>query len=228
MVGAELFAGEHLHLAGADVGRRQKQLDHFLLAHPLEIDLGVEQIAQRIHVERIELIGRQNAAQSVDKNVVRRLIEAEIRVHLIQEGRRDEARGSHLGHLLPESLQPFARALAAVERQAVGEHDGIDAAGAGRGDAVEADALVFQQAIEHAPSEGAVAAAALERQIDGLLTYNRLAMFKLAWFGLRSHGFPHSARCGSMMMTLPPFLKHQSSTAPCRPSLPKNNAGRGG
>ena len=26
-VGAELFAGEHLHLAGADVGRRQKQLD---------------------------------------------------------------------------------------------------------------------------------------------------------------------------------------------------------
>jgi hypothetical protein len=48
-----------------------------------------------------------------------------------------------------------------------------------------------------------VTAAALERQIDGLLSYNRLASFKLTGFGLRGHGFPHSARRGQRM--LPPF-----------------------
>ena len=102
----------------------------------------------------------------------------------------------HLGHLLPKSPQPVARALASVERKAIGEHDGVYAAGAGGGNAVEADALVFQQAIEHAPGEGAVTAAALERQIDSLLSYNRFASFKLAGLGLRGHGFPQSTRCG--------------------------------
>ena len=191
----KLLARKYFHLAGAHIGRRQEQLDHLLLAHAVEIDFGIDQVAQRIDVEGIELIGRQDAAERVDEHVVRRLIEAEIRVHLIEDGRRDEARRGDLRHLLPEIPQSFACAFAAVERKPVGEHDRIDAAGAGRRDAVEADPVVFENPIEHAPGEGAVAAAALQRQIDGLLAYDRLACLKLRDFGLRSHGTPlQSAR----------------------------------
>ncbi len=48
------------------------------------------------------------------------------------------------------------------------EHDGVDRAGAGRGGAFERNAIVFQQAVEHAPGEGAVTAAALETEVNGL------------------------------------------------------------
>ncbi len=62
----------------------------------------------------------------------------------------------------------LARALAAAVGQAIGQHGGVHRAGAGRADALDGDALVLEQAVEHAPGEGAVRAAALQRQVDGL------------------------------------------------------------
>ena len=52
--------------------------------------------------------------------------------------------------------------------EAVGEDDGVHRSGAGGADAFEGDAFIFQQPVEHAPGEGAVRAAALERQVNGM------------------------------------------------------------
>ena len=50
---------------------------------------------------------------------------------------------------------------------AAGQGHGVDRAGAGAAQALERDALVRQQRVEHAPGEGAVRAAALQSQIEG-------------------------------------------------------------
>src|SRR5262249_29731943 len=48
---------------------------------------------------------------------------------------------------------------------------GVHGAGARGADAFERDALVFEQPVEYAPGEGAVGAAALQRQVDRLRRY---------------------------------------------------------
>src|ERR1700693_759015 len=58
--------------------------------------------------------------------------------------------------------------IAAPDSQTMRKHDGVDRTGAGRGDAFKRDAIIFQQAIEHAPGKGAMAAAALKTQIKRL------------------------------------------------------------
>ncbi len=57
-------------------------------------------------------------------------------------------------------------ALAEVAREAIGDHDRVDGAGAGAADRLDAEPVVFQQPVQHAPGEGAVGAAALESKGD--------------------------------------------------------------
>ena len=52
--------------------------------------------------------------------------------------------------------------------QAVGEGDAVHGAGAGAADAGDLEPAVLEQPVEHAPGEGAVRAAALQRQVDPL------------------------------------------------------------
>ena len=68
----------------------------------------------------------------------------------------------------PEVGQRLAGALASALGEAVRQHGGVHGAGAGGGDALDVDAAVLHQLVEHAPGEGAVRAAALQRQVDGL------------------------------------------------------------
>ena len=56
--------------------------------------------------------------------------------------------------------------IAAADGQTMREHDGVDRTGAGRRNAFERDAIIFQQPIEHAPGKGAMAAAPLKTQIN--------------------------------------------------------------
>jgi hypothetical protein len=66
----------------------------------------------------------------------------------------------------PETPQGFARAGPAAGHQAVGQHHGVHRARAGAADGVEFDTFFFEQSIQHAPGEGAVGTASLQRQID--------------------------------------------------------------
>jgi len=69
----------------------------------------------------------------------------------------------------PEPGQAAASAFAAAAmRIAVGQHHRIDGAGAGAADGFDLQALVLQQAVERAPAEGAVGAAALQAEVDFL------------------------------------------------------------
>jgi GAF domain-containing protein len=54
--------------------------------------------------------------------------------------------------------------------QPVRQHDGVHRAGRGTGDALDLDPRVLEHMIEHTPGEGAVRAAALQRQVDLLST----------------------------------------------------------
>ena len=66
-----------------------------------------------------------------------------------------------------KSRSAVLRAVAPADGHAVGHDGGVHGAGAGRADALELDRLLLEQAVEHAPGEGAVRAAALEGEVDG-------------------------------------------------------------
>jgi len=71
-----------------------------------------------------------------------------------------------LAHRPPDGFELGARPLGAALQVAGGQGDRIDGAGAGAADAVDLERPAFQEAVEHAPGEGAVGAAALQREID--------------------------------------------------------------
>ena len=62
-------------LAGADIGRRDEELDRLVQARTaLEIDEVVEHVAQRVDIERIDVVGArrpENITISVPANAVR-------------------------------------------------------------------------------------------------------------------------------------------------------------
>ena len=66
---------------------------------------------------------------------------------------------------LPIVPQRALAPVAAARGQAGREHDRIDGAGTGGADSVEAEPFIFEQPIQHAPGERAVAADALQRQV---------------------------------------------------------------
>ena len=117
------------------------------LAQQLEIDVGFERPAQRIEVEWVELIRRQRAGEDA---------------HGQGHGFRQEQPG--LADMGPEIFEIFPRSLAPAPGEAAGEQDGVDRPGAGAGKGVEMDAVLFKQAVERAPGEGAEGAAALQSQ----------------------------------------------------------------
>ena len=55
--------------------------------------------------------------------------------------------------------------LAAASGITIGQHDGFSGASTCAGDALEMEGLFFEQAVEHTPSESAVAATTLQRQV---------------------------------------------------------------
>ena len=61
-VGGDLLAREHAELAGVHVGRRDEQPQLLALADRVEVDEAFDQVLQRIDVERIEIVGRQESA----------------------------------------------------------------------------------------------------------------------------------------------------------------------
>src|SRR5207342_3729611 len=64
--------------------------------------------------------------------------------------------------------EPLLRLRAPAAHQAVGEERRIDRACRGAGNAFDAEPLVAQEMVKHAPGEGAMRAAALQAEIDAL------------------------------------------------------------
>jgi hypothetical protein len=115
----------------------------------VEIDLFREDRAQRVHVEGVELIGREEPRRHCGRGVR-------------ACSRRD------LADARPEVLEARSRLLAPALTPALGEagrhHDGVDRAGARAAHHVEGEVLLLEQAVEHAPGKGAEGAAALQSE----------------------------------------------------------------
>ena len=79
----------------------------------------------------------------------------------LHRGQRGET-----GDLAPEFGECAFGSVMPTLGQTAGEHGRVDGPGTRRTDAVERDALLLKQAIEHAPGKGAVRASALERRVD--------------------------------------------------------------
>jgi hypothetical protein len=111
--------------------------------------------------------------------------------------------------------QRVPRRIAAANSQAMRQHDGVDGAGAGRGDPLERDAIFFQKTIEHAPSKSAVAAATLKTQVNRLGLDLRRPSFRRIDFLIHEIASPgtHGSLTAFILNTEPPKrvpLRHQN------------------
>src|SRR4051794_2055462 len=90
-----------------------------------------------------------------------------------------------LGNALPEYAKLRPRALRSARRQASGKNRGIHSPGGRAGDAFDPKRWLFQQAVEHAPSERTMSPAALQREVDKERPITR--------FGFRLHPMASNA-----------------------------------
>ena len=137
-------------------------------ADRLEIDEAFEQVLQRVDVERIEVVGREILRHRLDPDAHRRIFQRQEREQPVDRLALHVWQSAAEAGRAPEIGKALARFLSPAAHQSVGQQHGIDRAGRGAGDAFDLEPAVFQQMIEHAPGEGAVRAAALQREIDAL------------------------------------------------------------
>ena len=71
---------------------------------------------------------------------------------------------------MPIGAKRFPSSFPPAGRKSISKYDRIDGAGARSGYAVESEGFFFEQAVKYAPSESTMTAAALQRQIDNLLS----------------------------------------------------------
>jgi hypothetical protein len=145
----DLAAREDALAPGRRIGRRDEQ-GRTRAPQALEIHQRAQQLAHRIEIERIELRRGEELADEVEARLVQAL----------QSGQRLQA-AALPAQRRPEARELLQRAGRPVLRQAVGHQHRIDRAGAGAADCFEGEPALLEQAIEHAPGESAVRAAAL-------------------------------------------------------------------
>ena len=154
-VDRDLASLEDPRLAAGDLRRSDEEADRRRPAESREVHGVLQQGAEGIQVQRIELIGRDHAGHDVEGDLAG-----------AAATQRREARG--VGRSAPQGLQLGPGALRPVFQEAGCQGDGIEGAGAGAADPVEAGPAVLQEAVQHAPGEGAVGTAALKRQVEWL------------------------------------------------------------
>ena len=70
---AQAPAGKHLGLAGADLGGQHKHLERLEGGQPVEVDLPLQKVLQRVDVQRIGLVGRKRVGPEAGQGVTHHL-----------------------------------------------------------------------------------------------------------------------------------------------------------
>ena len=164
----DLLAAENAHAPGLDIGRRNENLQIGIGAQLLEIDKALDQILERIDVERIDVIGRKIARNRIDPGLYRRAFERRERQQPFHNRALRARQISRARCGPPEISKPFLRFFAAAAGQTIGQHDRVDRPCRGAGDALDDEPLVAQYLLEHTPGESAMRATALQCEIDAL------------------------------------------------------------
>ncbi|EWS55571.1 hypothetical protein X551_01584 [Methylibium sp. T29] len=162
----QVLAGEDVGLAAAHAGSRDEQRD---VATPQRVlvDMPPGHVAQRVQVQRVELIGAEGAKEAVEPLVARQLVEVEAaagRTGLAQRERREDLAAG--ADVVPEGRECRARAGAAATGMSRRQHGGVERAGTGARDRGDLDRVVLEQPVEHAPGEGTVGPSTLQSKID--------------------------------------------------------------
>ena len=153
-----LAAAEETGKAVGDVGRGDQQLGTGAGAQLREVDVRLEQFAEGIEIQRIEVVGREQTRHLGD-----RIGFADAREPGIVA---QEIGHAGLCHRLPHGPELGARTGAAAFDEPRRNRHGVYRPGAGAADPADVDRLLLEQAIEHAPGEGAVRPAALQREVE--------------------------------------------------------------
>ena len=156
---------EHFASAGAHIGRGDEQVDR-RLRQDLEIDQLGKNLAQGILAHRIEVVGRHQARHEIHRDIDRRRIERPAAEDHVERPALERAEAGGVGDPPPEGLERLARAGGPALLMAVDQHRRVHRPRRRAGDAVDLEPGLFQKAIENAPGEGAMRAAALQRHID--------------------------------------------------------------
>ena len=139
----------------------------------------VHHLAQRIVVERIGQIRREHPRHGVEPQIAWRAVDRPVAEQHVPGRALHRTEAALAGDRSPEFRKPLARPFGAAANPAVGQRDRVHRAGAGAGDRRQLKPPVLQQPIQHAPGEGAVRAAALQRDVDA---------FSLLRLAVRGHG----------------------------------------
>ncbi len=167
-IGADLVMRENAQPSGMHIGGADEQLRGLGFPDGVEIDEALDQLLQRIDVERIEIVGRQILRHRLEPDPHRRIFQRQKREQAVDGLALQVGQTAAQAGGAPEIGEPLARFIAPAARQPVGEQHGVDGAGGSAGDALDLQPPVVEQVIEHAPAERAVGAAALQREIDAL------------------------------------------------------------
>ena len=179
----------------------------------VEVDRLLEHVLQRVVVGGIELVGRDQPAHQVEHQERRRVVERVVVQQPVERRGLQRAHGRGMADPPPEAGERLLRALAPAFGQAVGQHHGVHGPGAGGRHALERDPLVLEQPVEHAPGEGAVGAAALQREVDRL---DRGVVGR----GLRGRAPPAARSWCVSMASLPWFGVVSARSSRRRPAAP--------
>ncbi len=152
--------------AGLDIGGADEELGGGAAVDGVEVEHLADDAAQRVDVERVGLVGRGQPREALEPAVARGLVERPVAGHAVPGGRAQRIEGAGLADAGPEVAQEPARGLPAAGIQARHEGRGVHRPGAGAADTDDLEVLFLQQAVEHAPGEGAVGAAALQGEVD--------------------------------------------------------------
>ena len=153
-------------------------------ANQVEIEQPFDDRAQRIDIERIELIRREETGQSEQEFRGRRNQAGGRRWLAGQRGLHRVRRRSDRG---PERFELLPCALGAAFGQPVCQRERVHRAGAGTADGLVAQVRYLEQAIQHAPGECTQGAAALQGEVDGVLTQGGADRSADAGLGVRAN-----------------------------------------
>ena len=165
MVGGKLLLVPHMGAACFDVGCRDEDL-HLGFAHPIEIHQPDDQILQRIEIVRVEIVWARQPRHEIEHHIGGRGVETPSAEHRFDWRALERAGARLFQHAIPETAEAFARFFAIASVIACSQRHGVHGAGGRAGDALDLDAGVFEQAVEHAPRKRAMRATALQREVD--------------------------------------------------------------
>src|SRR5690606_1813873 len=126
------------------------------------------QVAQRVEVYRVEIVGRDYPAQPLHEQVAWRVVEAAAAPHPVPDAAPDRREALGIANCLPEAPPMRTGSLGTAALQPVRENDGIHCPGAGAADRADREPVVLEQAVEHTPGQRSVRSATLQCQIDPL------------------------------------------------------------